>query len=116
MIPYEIYKIIHLTSLIVLFTSFGVSIFGDQKLKIFKILSGVATLLILVSGMGLMARIGIAHGKAFPLWINLKFIFWGLIGIGVPVIIKRFNHFKNFAFWGSLIIFVIAATVANYKP
>lgn len=113
--PYEVYKIIHLTSLLIMFCSFTVSLIGEKKIKLFNILSGVATLLVLVSGMGLMARIGVGHGSAWPIWIKLKFFFWALLGIGVPVVIKRTTGLNKITFWISILIYATAVAAVNYK-
>lgn len=113
--PYEIYKIIHLTSLMLMFCSFTVALIGEKKIKLFNILAGVCTLLVLVSGMGLMARIGIGHGAAWPLWIKLKFFFWALVGIGTPIAIKRTTGLNKVVFWSLIAIFAIAVATVNYK-
>ena len=68
MIPYETYKVIHLASLAILLTGFALQFYGLGN-KLHKVLTGIATLTVLVSGMGLMARLGIAHGSAWPAWI-----------------------------------------------
>lgn len=116
MVPYEIYKMIHLGSLMLLFTGFTVSLIGQKQIKLFKILTGVATLLVFVTGMGLMARIGIGHGNPWPLWIKLKFTIFGIIGIGVPIVIKRMKSLYTPTYWLMIVIFVIASGLVNYKP
>ena len=114
MISYEIYKIVHLTSLVVLFSCFGISFFGTSS-KLIKVLTGIATLLVLVGGMGLMARLGIAHGTAWPLWLKLKFAIWFIVGIGGAIIARRFPKLGRGAYFVFIGFFILAAAAANYK-
>ncbi len=115
--PYEVYKIIHLLMVVVLLTALSVGFWNNgNQAKILKILGGVATLLILVSGMGLMARLGIGHTGGWPVWIKLKMFFWLLLGVGGPMILKRAPSKGKTAYWAVLIIFSVIVYLVNYKP
>jgi uncharacterized membrane protein SirB2 len=111
---YEIYNIIHLTSIIILFTGMAISFFGLNS-KLIKILTGIATLMTLVGGMGLMARLGVSHTEGWPLWIKVKMCIWFIVGIGGAIVSKRFPKYGRPAYFLSVILFIVAATAATYK-
>jgi hypothetical protein len=91
--PYEFYKILHFTGLIITFTSLAGYIFyllgnktGDKK-KFFSILHGVGLIILLVSGFGLAARLG--YMQQLPMWIYVKLAIWFLVGAALTVIKKQ---------------------------
>lgn len=83
MITYEIYKTLHLFFILTFFSSLGFVATSSSYFtrKSAKVMAGFISFLIMVAGMGLIARMGFKHGQAFPLWLNLKFVAWILINI-----------------------------------
>lgn len=87
----------------------------DRDIKKETIFTGVALILILVSGMGLIAKIGIAHGAAWPLWLKLKLTIWAVIGVVGHTILKRFGKHRAKFFWSAFFLLICASYLANYK-
>lgn len=116
MISYTIYKVIHLTCLVAFYSFYGVQILGEKEEKKYKILGGVASVLILVSGMGLLARIGISHGNGWPVWAIVKMVAWFILAGGIPLVAKRLPAFSKQYYWFSMILFIFLSWMINEKP
>lgn len=114
--PYEVYKLIHIVSIFLFISSLGALFFGNKESKLHKILSGVVSLMILVAGMGLLARLNYNHGEPWPLWVKMKIALWMLAAILLPVLNKRVTQKRGLAFSLIMIILSLAAYVAIYKP
>jgi uncharacterized membrane protein SirB2 len=115
MISYEVYKIIHFTCLILMVGGFSISFFATNTPKYIKIISGVASLLMMVSGMGLIARIGIGHGASWPLWLKLKLTMWLVISITGPVLGKRLVEKRQMGYFIMMILFFATIMIAISK-
>lgn len=118
---YEFYKIIHLISIVLLFSgligllsvrmSKGVL---DGKVKSLVFTShGVGLLFLLISGFGLLARLGLTHG--IPGWVFAKMAIWLILG-GSLALVKRKGHVGWPLFISLIGIFSIAAFLAITKP
>jgi len=81
---YTTYKIIHLTGIAALAIGVGGMMAGENHRKTFAILQGVALLVMLVSGFGLLARLNLG----FPHFAMVKTGLWVVIGT-MPVILRR---------------------------
>lgn len=91
--PYEFYKILHFTGLILTFTSLSGYIFylvqnkAAEKKKLFSILHGIGLLILLVSGFGLAARLGLV--RQLPIWVYLKIGIWLAVGASLTIIKRQ---------------------------
>ena len=118
--PYEIYKMIHLLGLFLLIsglitaftlTSNGHALAGKVKTFAFA-LHGLGLVLILVSGFGLAARLGLVGG--LPTWVKAKIGVWVVVGLIVILIRKMKLQVK---IWLPLVLalFTMAAYLAVNK-
>lgn len=119
MISYETYKYLHLVFILTFFSSLGfaASSFDFILGKKGKFLLGLVSFLIMVAGMGLIARLGFKHTEPFPLWIYLKFGAWLLINLFFVLLFKLKNRNMKFL---TAILFIVtgwaAIWVALNKP
>ena len=111
MISYENYKLFHYISIFFAMSGIGIAFFGSNA-KIHGYVTKFFSLMILVSGMGLLARLG---NKMEP-WVYAKMLLWGMIAIGAPLSAKRLASFKGILFYIFLVLAGIAAYVAINKP
>lgn len=121
MIDYQIYKILHISGIVLLMLGLSAVLFLHAikaqipgKLKMIAYAShGIGTFLILLGGFGMLARLGLA--QSMPTWVHAKLAIWVVLALAVAVA-------KRKAQWtGIQIIFytLLAATatyVAVYKP
>lgn len=108
MISYEIYKLIHLLCLLLFAVNIGQLLYPEHMLnsRKGKIFTGLVSFFILVSGMGLLARLGFKHAEAFPFWVTLKILNWFAINLALYFLFK-FKTFKN-KIYPALIILILA--------
>lgn len=118
---YEFYKILHLTGLVLLFSGLialltlkvmGSVVAGSTK-KFAFMTHGIGLFLVLLSGFGLLARMGMA--RDFPNWIYLKLAIWLYFGASIALI-KRKGQLGWILYLPMLIIFIIAAYLGVVKP
>ena len=112
---YEVYKFIHIVSIIVFFGVMGASVLAGKYQKHEKIVVGLSSFFILFGGMGLVARIGIDHGSLWPTWLLVKVFMWLLLAILVPLIAKRLPASLK-SFYLMIILASVAVYVAINKP
>ena len=105
------YKIIHLTGISVLALGVGGMMAGGEKRKTFAILQGIGLLVMLVSGFGLLAKLGLGY----PHFAIVKTVLWLLIG-ALPVIFRKLKTPLPACILISLILVGIMAYLGVVKP
>lgn len=122
MISYQVYKIIHITGIALLYMGLGGILLASAssgaikgKAKLLGMVGhGVGLVFILVSGFGMLARLGIIQG-GMPGWVYAKLVIWGLAGIFVSVAKRKAQH-AGTVFVLFMALATTAAYVAIYKP
>ncbi len=119
--PYELYKVVHVIGVMLLFASLGGLVAtaatgqnGHGARKIFVISHGVALVLLLVAGFGLMARLNLNNGGSWPLWIYGKVVIWIFMG-GALALVKRVPDKAKIWYVLVLAVGLVAAILAVYK-
>lgn len=117
----EFYKLLHVLGILMLFSGlvglWGTYASGSAPNKFLRvalsITHGIGMLLLMISGFGLAAKLGLTSG--LPLWLYLKMAIWLALG-GSMVLAKRK------ALWGPRLIGLwvtlggLAAYLALFKP
>ena len=119
---YTFYKVLHIFSIVLLFVSIGgLSLHGinggnkesNKASKLVAITHGVAMLLILTAGFGLMARLGFT--KTWPVWLYPKLLIWLLMG-GSLAVLQRKPEWGKILWWVLPMLAAAAAYLAIAKP
>jgi hypothetical protein len=118
---YEFYKVLHLLGMFLLFLSLGgISLFtingGTKLTNLWRakvaITHGIATLLVLVGGFGLLAT---KYPSPWPMWVYPKILIW-LVFAGVLALAYKSQKIAQ-ALWLILpILGLTAAYLAVYQP
>lgn len=118
---YEFYKIIHLIGIVLLLTGLtglltvkmvGAEVQGKTKTLVF-LTHGIGSLFILISGFGLLARLGLI--QSLPGWVYGKLLIWLFFG-GIMTVFKRKGQIGTPLYFLSITVFIIAAYLAVMKP
>ena len=124
MVSYEAYKLIHIFGILLLIFSLGglclqatddrERVSGSGR-KFLGMAHGAAVLIILVAGFGLLARLSISHGVAWPWWVWGKVGIWVFLGV-TPFVIRKSVTLTRSLWLGVPILGAVAAYLAIYKP
>lgn len=121
MIPYTVYKMIHIFGILLLFTALGgvtmhVLNGGDKEFsnrKFVGITHGIGLFLILLGGFGMLARLGILW--PWPGWVIAKFAIWLAYGGLLTAVYKKPSLAKVFWF-GFPLLGLLVSYIVLYKP
>lgn len=109
--PYEFYKVLHIVSVILVLLGLTAWLYSGKRS--FSILHGVALLLVLVSGFGLAARLGMMSG--LPGWVWVKLTVWVLLG-AAAVFVKKKTLAPGIQVFLWIVLASVAICMAVYKP
>ena len=96
MISLSVYKILHLFGIMLMFSALGAvivaTVAGEANPRLRKLAGmahGIALVLILVAGFGMLARLGL--NGPWPLWVWLKLTIWLVFG-AATVLVRRLGE------------------------
>jgi hypothetical protein len=116
---YEVYKVIHILGLLLLFQALGASVIlgnapkGTAWKRATSIAHGLGLLFMLVAGFGMLARLGLTAG--FPGWVWAKLAIWVVLG-AAPFVAAKLPSGARILWGASVGLGFLAAFVAIYKP
>jgi hypothetical protein len=109
---YEFYKVFHLAMIFIFLSGAAVLLLAEKKTVFWKMLTGISSFFILVSGMGLIAKLG----GGFPPWAVGLLVIWLIVtGLG-HLVAKRFPAKGMQTYWVIMVLASLAAYLAIYKP
>jgi len=91
---YVFYHVFHLMSIVAIVSGITLVLKGNSASKLPKMITGISSLLLLISGMGLLAK----TGGSFEPWVIVKLCIWLVLAVMVPVTAKRFPEKKSKVF------------------
>ena len=115
----NMYKALHILGLFLVFTGLGglmvqtVTGTGDnrQARRLTGIAHGVGLLIVLVTGFGSLAKLGVGFG----LWVWIKVAIWIVIG-GIIALIRRQPQLTGILWWILPLLGTFAGYLAIFKP
>ena len=114
----QLYQIIHLTGVFMVFLAYGGLIIrsalgSDHKgiRRMGAITSGIGLVLMLVGGFGLLAVMDLG----WPIWVIATIIIWVILG-ALIVAINRLPRLAQDLWWSTIVLGVVALLMVVLKP
>lgn len=115
----QLYKVVHILGLLFVFASLGALTLqayigkppDDKGRRLAGLTHGVALLIVLVSGFGALARLGMG----FPGWVWVKLVIWLVMG-GIIVLIRKMPQLAGVLWVVLPLLGTLAGYLAIYKP
>ena len=108
---YTTYKIIHLIGIAVIAIGIGGMLAGGNNRRTFAIFQGIGLLVMLVSGFGILAKLGLG----FPHFAIAKTVLWVVIGM-LPLIFRKLKPPLTVAILILLTLVGVMAWLGVMKP
>jgi hypothetical protein len=115
---YQLYQIIHLTGILMVFLAYGGMIVraatgSDNKglRRLGALTSGIGLFLILLGGFGLLAVLN----YGWPIWVLVKVAIWVILGAMIAII-NRKPECAQFTWWFTIILGMVALLMVILKP
>ncbi|HEV8344705.1 MAG TPA: hypothetical protein VGR30_20285 [Candidatus Binatia bacterium] len=121
MVPFQVYKLVHLLGILMLFLSLGGLILyandgsgrKHPRHKLLFLTHGIGIFLAVLGGFGLLARLGILW--PWPGWVAAKFTIW-MVFAGLPALVIRNPSWTKTFWWTIPALGGTAAYLAGQKP
>lgn len=116
------YKVLHVLGILFTFIALGGLLLASrtggervQDRKLAGMLHGIGLVIILVSGFGALARLGMSNPGIWPMWMWVKAVLWLVLGAAL-VFIKRAPGMRTLLWILLPVLGAVAAYMAFYKP
>jgi hypothetical protein len=122
MISLAAYKVLHILGVLFTFIALGGLLLASRTSgervddrKLAGMLHGIGLVIILITGFGALARLGISNPAIWPMWMWLKVVLWLALGASL-VLIKRAPGLRTLLWILLPVLGALAAYAALYKP
>ena len=119
MLSHAFYNLLHLFGIMLMLSALGATVAaaaaGDDRPRLKKLAGmahGVALLIILVGGFGMLARLGFSGG--WPLWVWLKLAIWLIFG-AMTVVVRKAGEKAGWLLILLPLLAAVSAWLALYR-